>query len=152
MPAARPSLIEQEETMPTGSARTGTARLYLHLVIYTAADLAAGARRVWRGQDRVPRVDRTLRQKLAVLGRFLAYHLRTAFDPREFFAVDGDFAGRRRGQLDRAGRRQRRRLRDLPPPRPGAAGRPRRQPAGGRGEPDPALADRLLSAVLDDDE
>jgi len=99
--------------MPTGSALTRTARLYPHLVTYTAAELAAGVRRVWRGQDRIPRVGRTLRQKLAVLGRFLAYHLRTALDPREFFAVDGDFAGRRRGRLDPAGRRQRRRLRDL---------------------------------------
>ena len=88
--------------MPTRPALTGTARLRLHLVIYTVASLAAGVRRVWRGQDRIPRVDRTLRQKLAVLGRFLAYHLRTALDPREFFAVDGDFAGRRRGRLDPA--------------------------------------------------
>ena len=48
--------------MPTGSALTRTARLYLHLVTYTAADLAAGVRRVWRGQDRIPRVDRTPRQ------------------------------------------------------------------------------------------
>jgi hypothetical protein len=89
-----------------------TARMAVtvwYLAVQTASDIVAGARHEWRTQ----RPDTPAPALLRRLSRMCRYYLGCAFDPRTFFAVDGDHLGRRRADLDRVARRQRRALGDL---------------------------------------
>ena len=88
-------------------ARTIVTALYL--AVQTASDITWNARHEWREHH----TDMPLPALLRRLAKMCRYYLGGALDPRTFFAIDGDDRGRRRADLDRAARRQRRTLADL---------------------------------------
>jgi hypothetical protein len=86
-----------------------TAVTVWYLAVQTASDIIASARHEWRTQHADAPIPALLRR----LTRMCRYYLGCAVDPRTFFAVDGDHLGRRRADLDRVARQQRRSLGDL---------------------------------------
>ncbi len=85
-----------------------TAITVWYLAVQTTSDIGRPARHVWREHHDMP-----LSALLRRLAKMCRYYLGCTVDPRTFFAIDGDDRGRRRADLDRAARRQRRTLADL---------------------------------------
>ncbi len=83
--------------------------LALHLTVEITLSIIASARTDWRKAA----VGRRLVAVCRNLLRSVRYYVSWAFDPHDYFAVDGDGAGRRRSRLNRGAQRQRRQLADL---------------------------------------
>lgn len=85
---------------------TSAADTTWHLALHIVLNILSEARHL-RSRHQATTAPVLLLRELVNACR---YHLRAAFDPRTFFALDGDGHGRRRADLDRAERRQRRAL------------------------------------------
>lgn len=88
-----------------------TAALAAHLLLYVGSGIRFGVGYEWRQRHTPSRHGET--SVLRRLAMPICHFVAGAVDPRTFFTCDGDGHGRRRKDLDRVARRQRRALADL---------------------------------------